>query len=124
MSSPGTVTVRKGIEEWEGIGGIIRFANKVMFFEMDLGGVRHKIVRCRRNQVSVIRRKLVEQWSSDATLHDQYLDILDSAPPVAEQVRSDKMWFNYDKLSADDLQCILHAARELVQRIRAREQLM
>jgi len=44
-----------GIDEWEGIGGIIRFADKVRFFEMDLGGERYTIVRCRKNQVSVLR---------------------------------------------------------------------
>ncbi len=115
---------KKGIEEWEGIGGISRFADKVMFFETDLGGERRKIVRCRSYRVSVIRRKHVEQWGSDAALHDQYLDMLDLAPQVAEQVRSDKTWINYDKLSADDLQCVLHAARDLVQQIRAREQPM
>ena len=43
------------------LGGIIRFADKVMFFERDLGGERHKIVRCRKNQVSVLRLR----WSQD-----------------------------------------------------------
>jgi len=75
-------TYKNGIEEWEQIGGIIRFTNRRVFFEMEIAGQNRKCVRCSTIKVAVMGRKSVEQWSGNPSLYDAYLDILDAAPVV------------------------------------------
>lgn len=112
---------REGIEQWETLGGNIHFTSKMIFFRTEIGGEQRHIVRCRQNQVSVIQRKSIEQWSNDLSLHDNYLSSLESSPVVAQHVRDDCLWIKYDKLSGNDLRVLLRAARELVQQIKVKE---
>ncbi len=65
--------------------------------------------------------KFIEEWGGDSRLYDSYLASLEPAPVVQAQVRSDKLWMKYDKLSADNLRVLLRAAGELVQRLKAED---
>ena len=102
----------EGIDAWEALGGTIRFTPEMMFLEMDFGGAKRKIVRCRKYKVSVIRRDFIEPWGGGAALYDRYLDDLEAAPVVADHARSDKLWVSYDKLSGEDLRVLLRRSQE------------
>lgn len=110
---------KEGIDEWEKLGGTIDFTNKMMFFEFELAGQTRRIVRCRNYQVSVIRPDAIEKWGGNATLHDKYLNDLETSPVAVQHARTGKHWIKYDKMSADDLRAVLRAAREQVLRIKA-----
>lgn len=110
--------LQEGAEEWRRLGGEIRFTDKTMFFEATVAGTSQKIVRCRWNQINVIRRKTIDDWGADPGLYDIYLDELQSAPSVLTLCRTDdRMWISFDDLSASDMRALLRAATELVRRI-------
>jgi len=111
----------QGIEEWKKIGGNIHFTNKMMYLEVDIGGGRRRVVRSLKNQVNVVRRKMIVDWTGESSLHNSYLTALEPSPPLTKLARDDKMWIKFEKLNADDLRVLLRAARELVQKILERE---
>ncbi len=109
---------QEAFEEWPKQGGTIRGTPERMFFEMVLGGQPRKLVRCATYQISVMSLKLIEECGGDSRLYDSYLESLEPAPVVQAQVRSDKIWMRYEKLSADNLRVLLRAAGELAQRLK------
>ena len=65
-----------------------------------------------------MRQKEIALWSSDSSLREQYFKTLESSPVVASHARNNKMWIKYTSFSPADLQVLLGAARELVQRVK------
>lgn len=106
-----------GMEEWRKLGGSVLFTNRMMFFEMVLGGTTQRVVRCRQNQINVIRRRVIEEWGADPALYDVYLEALQTAPRVLSVCHMDRMWIAYETLNASELRTLLRAAGMLMQRI-------
>lgn len=116
--------VEKGKAEWERIGGSIRFADKRFFFEAEVQQFLRKFVRCdpKEKRISVVRKVDLEKWSVDPTLHEEYLEALNSATPaVCEHCQSGKLWISFDEISLSDVSLLFSAAKNLLQQIRRLE---
>ncbi len=108
---------QEGVEAWEEIGGTIQFTNKMMFFAIPINGETRRLVRCRTYQISVVRRKNIEQWGLDRSIYEHYLEALEDSPVAYAHAREDKTWIRYEKLSAEDLRILFQAARTFVERL-------
>ncbi len=109
--------IRKGIQEWEALGGRIHFTDKMLCFEVTLDGQVYRVVRFRSDQMSIVRQKEIASWSNDPSLSDEYLNALEPSPVVDSHARSGKMWIKCASLGPIDLGFLLRAARQLVQHV-------
>ncbi|REJ67498.1 MAG: hypothetical protein DWQ31_11220 [Planctomycetota bacterium] len=114
-------TYKDGVDEWEKMGGTVRFTNRMMHFEATLNGELRRVVRFRKTQVKFVSLEDIKEWSSDETLYEKYCQSLEESPHILSLVRDGRQWENYGKMNAKDLKVLLRAARELVQNIKAEE---
>lgn len=114
--------IRKGIAEWQKLGGRIHFTGKMLCFEITCGGQNCRVVRFRTGQVSIVRQKEIELWGNGPSMKEHYLKDLDSSPLFASHARNNKMWVKYTSISPADLEVLLSAARALVQKLQVEEE--
>lgn len=100
-------------EAWMKLGRV-RIAKKRIFFEVEMAGAWHKIVRTDEGWIAVLPRKYFDKIEgAESAIYDAYVKRISASDVATRTLHTGKSWIRLRDLGATDLETILGAAVDL-----------